>query len=41
VADVAVGEEVSAAADACLAFRGGAAVHGDELAKRILVADLE
>ena len=41
VRDVAVGEEVSAAADARDRARRGAAMHGDEFAEGIVVADLE
>ncbi len=41
VADVAVGEKISAIADARFARAGRAAVHGDKFAERIFVADLE
>ena len=41
VRDVAVGEEISAAADARDRAGRGAAMHGDEFAESVLVADLE
>src|SRR5437868_1908918 len=39
--DMTVGEEASAVTDLRFSFTGGAAIHGYEFAKRIIVSDLE
>ena len=41
VSDMTVGEKISGVADPRLAFARRAAIHGDEFAKRVFVADFQ